>query len=77
MTTLVSALDTEFTPAAGPFNVDVPSGVATLLRKVPGASTFSVVQSVVSGAHVCDNDIGSTVYKFTAPSSSTVVQADQ
>ena len=77
MTTLVSALDTEFTPAVGDFNVQVSSGVATLLRKNSAGVAFAVVQSVVAGAFVCSNPIAGAVYKFSAPSSSTVVQADQ
>ena len=48
MTTLVSALDTEFTPAVGDFNVNVPHGVATLLRKDDAGAEFAVVQSVVA-----------------------------
>ncbi len=77
MASLVSALDTEFTPAVGDFNVQVSSGVATLLRKNSAGVAFAVVQSVVAGAFVCSNPIAGAVYKFSAPSSSTVVQADQ
>ena len=77
MTSLVSSLDTEFTPAVGDFNVQVSTGVATLLRKNSSGVAFAVVQSVVSGAFVCSNPIAGAVYKFSAPSSSTVVQADQ
>ncbi len=77
MASLVSALDTEFTPAVGDFNVQVSSGVATLLRKNSAGVAFAVVQSVVDGAFVCSNPIAGAVYKFSAPSSSTVVQADQ
>lgn len=77
MTTLVSALDTEFTPAVGDFNVNVPHGVATLLRKDDAGAEFAVVQSVVAGAFVCSNPIAGAVYKFSAPSSSTVVRANQ
>jgi hypothetical protein len=77
MASLVSALDTEFTPAVGDFNVQVSTGVATLLRKNSSGVAFAVVQSVVSGAFVFSNPIAGAVYKFTAPSSSTIVQADQ
>ena len=77
MASLVSALDTEFTPAVGDFNVQVSSGVATVLRKNSAGVAFAVVQSVVAGAFVCSNPIAGAVYKFSAPSSSTVVQADQ
>jgi len=77
MASLVSALDTEFTPAVGDFNVQVSFGVATLLRKNSAGVAFAVVQSVVAGAFVCSNPIAGAVYKFSAPSSSTVVQADQ
>lgn len=77
MATLVSALDTEFTPAVGDFNVQVSSGTATLLRKNSAGSPFAVVQSAVAGAFVCSNPVAGAVYKFSAPSSSTVVAADQ
>jgi hypothetical protein len=77
MATLVTALNTEFTPAVGDFNVQVSSGVATLLRKNTSGSAFAVVQSAVSGAFVCTNPIAGAVYQFTAPQSTTVVQADQ
>lgn len=77
MATLVSALDTEFTPAVGDFNVQVSAGTATLLRKNTSGSPFGVVQSVVSGAFICSNPIAGAVYKFTSPASTTVVQADQ
>ena len=77
MASLVSALDTEFTPAVGDFNVQVSTGGATLMRKNSSGVAFAVVQSVVSGAFVCSNPIAGAVYKFTAPLASTVVQADQ
>ena len=77
MTTLVSALDTEFTPAVGDFNVQVTGGMATLLRKNTSGSAFAQVQSVISGAAVCSNPIAGAVYKFSSLSSATVVQAEQ
>jgi len=77
MASLVSALDTEFTPAVGDFNVQVSTGVASLLRKNSSGVAYAVVHSAVSGAFVCSNPIAGAVYKFTAPSSSTIVQADQ
>lgn len=78
MASLVSALDTEFTPAVGDFNVQVSTGVAKLLRKNSSGVPFAPVPpGALSGAFVCNNPIAGAVYKFTAPSSSTVVQADQ
>jgi len=77
MASLVSALDTDFTPAVGDFNVQVSTGVATLLRKNSSGVAFSVVASAVSGAFVCSNPIAGAVYRFSAPQSTTVVQADQ
>lgn len=44
MASLVSALDTEFTPAVGDFNVQVSTGVASLLRK--NSSGVSVVNNL-------------------------------
>lgn len=77
MTTLVSALDTDFTPAVGDFNVQVTGGVATLLRKNTAGSAFAVVQSVLAGAAVCSNPVAGAVYRFSSPSSTTAVQAEQ
>lgn len=77
MATLVTALDTEFTPAVGDFNVQVSGGLATLLRKNSAGAAFTVVQSVISGAAVCSNPVAGAVFKFSSPSSTTAVQADQ
>ena len=77
MASLVTALNTEFTPAVGDFNVQVSSGVAALLRKNSAGAPFAVVQSAVAGAFVCSNPVAGAVYMLTAPSASTVVAADQ
>lgn len=77
MATLVSALDTEFTPAVGDFNIQATGGVASLLRKNAAGAAFALVHTALQGAFVVSNPIAGAVYKFSAPSSSTVVQADQ
>lgn len=77
MASLVSAVDTEFTPAAGDFIISVTGGSATLLRKNAAANVFSAVGSGITGALVCSNPIAGAVYKFQSDKSSVVVQADQ
>lgn len=76
MATLTSALDTDFTPAVGDFNVQATGGVATLMRKNSAPAAFSPV-GAVDGAKVVSNPIAGAVYRFVSFSGSPVVQADQ
>ena len=76
MASLVSALETEFTPAVGDFNISVTGGTATLLRKNSSGTAYAVVEAGITGAKVCSNPIGGAVYKFQSPVAATV-QADQ
>lgn len=78
MATLVSSLDTEFTPpAATPFNVQVTGGKASLLRKNSAGAAWSGVVAAFNGAAIVDNPVAGAVYKFTDPSGTPIVQADQ
>lgn len=87
MALLTTALDTEFTPAVGPFNVQVTDYPATLMRKNASAvATFAVVyphdfesytgQQAFLGALVCQNYVAGAVYKFVSGGAATV-RADQ
>ena len=76
MASLVSALETEFTPAVGDFIISVTGGPATLLRKNSSGTAFAVVETGITGAKVCSNPITGAVYKFQSPVAATV-QADQ
>lgn len=78
MASLVSAVDTEFTPAVGDFNVSVTTMAATLMRKNSAGTAFAAVPpGEFSGAMVCSNPVAGAVYKFTSKYNTAVVQADQ
>jgi hypothetical protein len=76
MASLVSALETEFTPAVGDFIISVTGVPATLLRKNSSGTAFAVVEAGIVGAKICSNPIAAAVYKFQAHGAATV-QADQ
>ena len=78
MAALVTALDTEFTPAVGDFNVQVTGAPATLVRKNVAGATFAPVEAPIAGSFICSNPIAGAVYKFQSslPGTSTV-RADQ
>ncbi len=77
MASLVAAVDTEFTPAVGDFNISVTTMPANLMRKNSAGTAFALVESNISGAKVCSNPIAGAVYKFTSAYNTSVVQADQ
>lgn len=78
MTTLVSALNTVFTPGTGNFNVQATGGNAQLERRNTSGAAWAVVGPVIAGyAYVVDNSVGSTDYRLTPLSGTPVVQADQ
>lgn len=77
MATLTTALEAEFTPGVGPFNVQSVGGQASLLRKGTAEAPFASVGEPFSGAYVVDNSVAGAVYKFSRYSGSPVVQADQ
>lgn len=78
MAALTTALDTEFTPAVGDFNVQIAGAPATLVRKNAAGATFEPVESAVAGSFVCSNPVAGAVYKFqTAFPGVAVVRADQ
>jgi len=76
MATIASALNTEFTPAAGDFIVQAIDGRAALLRKNSSGAGFAAV-GVISGAFIVDNPVAGAVYKLMAHEGTPTVQADQ
>lgn len=76
MATLVSALQTEFTPAAGDFIVQSTGGRSALMRKNTSGAGFASV-GLVSEAVIVSNPVAAAVYKFVAFDGAPVVQADQ
>jgi hypothetical protein len=76
MTTLTTALNAEFTPAVGNFNVQCTGGVATLQRKNSAGAAFAPC-GAVDGARVVYNDVADAVYRFVDFSGTPAVQADQ
>ena len=76
MATIASALDTEFTPAAGDFIAQATGGTALLVRKDSAGAAFADV-ALIDKAVVVSNPIAGAVYKFQTRYGSPVVQADQ
>lgn len=80
MATIVSALDTEFTPATGYFNAQVTGGMAILQRKNTSGAAWAEAARIHGAAVVVMNEVAGAVYRFTAASPAVgtpVVQADQ
>ncbi len=78
MASLVSALNTEFTPAAGDFIAQATGGAAILQRKDSSGVAFADV-GLVDQAVIVSNPVAGAVFKFiTALTYGTpTVQADQ
>lgn len=74
MTALVTAVDTEFTPAVGQFIAQVVGGSANLLRANASGQPFASV-GMVESAVIVDNPVAGAIYKFV--SASGAVRADQ
>ena len=76
MATIASALNTEFTPAAGDFDVQALGGAAELHRKQPGAAGFVRIGTLHNEGGFVTNRTGN-VYKFVPVIGTPTVQADQ
>lgn len=76
MAIICSAVNTPFTPAVGPFNVQVV-GEARLMRQNASGAGFVPVDVIRGTALICQNDITGTVYRFDPVSVSPVVEAAQ
>lgn len=78
MAALITTIDSEFTPAAGDFLVQITGAPATLLRKNAAGAAFAPVEGATAGCFVCSNPVAGAVYKFQTPFPGTaVVRADQ
>lgn len=77
MASLTSALDTEFTPAAGDFIASVVGGTAALVRKNSSGTAFAEVGRISNAGVIVSNPIAGAVFKFVAVTSAPTVQADQ
>lgn len=81
MATLVSALNTDFTPAAGDFIVQVTGGNGILMRRDTSGAPMARVGPAISGAVVVSNPVTGAIFQIqVAPGSTSqamVVQADQ
>ncbi len=65
MASLTTSTDTDFTPAAGDFLVQV-KGSVQLVRKNGAAAAFQLVQSVINNAVIVSNPIAGAVYQVTS-----------
>ena len=78
MATLVSTLNTSFTPATGVFNVQCSGGTAQLERQNTVGAAWAVVGVLANGqASIVENPVAGANYRFVGLSNSPVVQADQ
>lgn len=78
MATLVSAVNTTFTPAVGTFNIQCTGGDARLDRRNTAGSAWAIVGNVLNGqSFVVDNPVGNAQYQFVTLSGSPTVQAEQ
>lgn len=77
MAALVTALDTEFTPAVGDFLVQATGGIATLERKAVSGAAFAQVGLVIGQALIVSNPVAGAIYRFRSDTASTVVRDDQ
>lgn len=78
MAQICSAVDTEFTPAATPFIIQVSTGTAALMRKTSSGGAFTYVATIGGNdSPIVDNPVAGAVYKFQAVSGTPVVSADQ
>lgn len=78
MTQICSAVDTEFTPSATPFIVQVTGGTAALYRKNASGAAYAQV-AIIGGneSPIVDNPVSGAVYKFVTVSGTPTVSADQ
>ena len=74
-TTLVSAVDTEFTPSGDKFAVDVTGGAAVLRRSNTTGGTFTPVGDIQGRGVIVDNAAAGSVYKLTATGGTVTVLA--
>ena len=77
MATIASAVETEFTPAAGDFIAQVTGQPAALMRKNSAGASFVPVAAIDNQAIVVSNPVAGAVYKFVASGRPVTVQADQ
>ena len=78
MATIASALNTPFTPAAGPFIAQVSGGRALLQRRnTAGAAWTNVGEIGADAAPMIENPVAGADYRFITASGTPVVQADQ
>lgn len=77
MATIASAVETEFTPAAGDFIAQAIGSPVALMRKNSAGAAFVPVVSMDNQALVVSNPVAGAVYKFVATGRPVTVQADQ
>lgn len=77
MATLVTALNTEFTPAVGDFNAQATGGMAILERKQTSGAAWGEAGRIHNAGVVVENPISGAVYRFRADVAGVAVQADQ
>lgn len=81
MAALVTAVDTDFTPAATPFTISVSVGAASLLRRSAAGTAWNTVRTEMTASdsgQIVDNPVAGTIYRFVpAGGNPPTVRADQ
>jgi len=77
MPTLVSALNTEFTPAVGDFLAQASGGSALLERRQTVGAAFVSLGPIHNAGVIVSNPVAGAIYRFTAAIGTPTVQADQ
>lgn len=79
MAVLTTALNTNFTPAAGDFIVQCTGGYVQLMRSNDGTAAFASCAPINDEAKTVSNPVAGAVYKFVPvnPNSTPLVSANQ
>lgn len=79
MAVLSTALDTDFTPAAGDFIVQCTGGSVQLMRKNNAGAALASCALITNEAKTVSNPVAGAVYRFAKvnPNVTPVVSADQ
>jgi len=79
MASLTTALNTNFTPAAGDFIVQCTGGSVQLMRSNDGTAAFASCALITNEAKTVSNPVAGAIYKFVPvnPNVTPTVAANQ
>lgn len=76
MTVLTTALNTDFTPTATKFALNVSNGAVEVMRRLESGTIYQSIGQVSNAAVMVDNVVGS-IYRLEARFGSPVVRATE